>query len=245
MKTRFYLLALAVLFGGLTQAHAQTPAPAPVPPVVFVVNGSGGGYELTNGLAKASARAGVKLCLDTVLWSRYQAAAKDHDDIVGHQLGAQQLVSRILALRAHQPGRRIEIVAFSSGTHVALLAAKCLPADSVDRIVLLAPSVAYFYDLTPALKASREGVDVFYSYQDIVLETATAVIGSADGYPAPAAGRFGFLRPCKTCPSYPLYVQKLRQYPWTPAVRWTGHCGGHLGWVEYGFLQAYVVPILG
>lgn len=37
---------------------------------------------------------------------------------------------------------------------------------------------------------------------------------------------------------------KLRQHPWDPAVKWTGHSGGHYGNNEPAFLWAYVLPLL-
>jgi pimeloyl-ACP methyl ester carboxylesterase len=232
-------------------APAQTPAaPAqmialpPLPGVIFVANGSGGGYELTNGLAKAISRAGVKYYIDTTVWSRFNSAAKDTADQVAHNAGAEQMAAKILALRAQQPTRKIYMIGFSSGTHVVLLAARKLPPNSVNRIILMGASVSYFYDLSPGLRAASGGLDSFYSYQDGVLETAVDVISSADGFRAPAGGRVGFWLPSKTCPPYPLYLARFRQHPWNSSLTWTGHRGQHEGWVQYMFLQYYVLPML-
>jgi hypothetical protein len=249
------LVSLAVLVGGLAwqpaaraqnAAPASPPAPAagPAAGIIFVLNGSGGGFELTNGLLKAMSTTQDRFCVDTVIWSRFQCAPKDHDDHQGHFAGAQQLSSRILQLRGQQPHRKIYIAAFSSGNRVALEATKQLPPSSVDRIILLAPSVAFFYDLGPALRASRDGIDAFYSYEDPVLEAVVASRGTADGYLAPAAGRIGFWLPAKTAPNFPLYQQKLRQYPWQTGFIWTGHRGKHTDWNGYVFLANYVLPLL-
>jgi pimeloyl-ACP methyl ester carboxylesterase len=217
---------------------------APLPGLIFVCNGSGGGNQLTNGLVKATAYAGERFCVDTIVWSRFQNSLLDHSDRPGHFAAADQLAGKIQQVRTQQPGRKIYVASFSAGTHVALEAAKRSPPNSIDRIILLGASVAFCYDLGPALRSSCDGIDSFYSYNDGVLETIVAIDKSADGIPGPAAGRIGFWLPSSASPMFPLYQQKLRQYPWQPTVRWTGHCGNHGGWVEYKFLQTYVVPLL-
>jgi pimeloyl-ACP methyl ester carboxylesterase len=149
-----------------------------------------------------------------------------------------------MAVRQKQPGKHIYLAGFSSGTRVVLEAGKRLPPNSVDRIILLGSAVSYFADLGPALTASRDGLDNFYNYRDGALELGVAIKGSADGYRAPQGGRIGFWLPSKASPAYPLYQQKLRQYPYQSTIEWTGHYGHHRGWVEYAFIQAYVLPLL-
>ena len=67
------------------------------------------------------------------------------------------------AYRQAYPGRKVYLVGHSAGCAVVLAAAERLPTDSVDRLILLAPSVCVTYDLRPALRTVRCGIDVFYS----------------------------------------------------------------------------------
>jgi hypothetical protein len=110
--------------------------------------------------------------------------------------------------------------------------------------VLLAPSVSCDYDLRPALRAARLGVDAFTSRRDVVqLGLGTGAVGTADRRWVPAAGRVGF-RPAVYDPGDDALYAKYREHPWDPAVSWTGHRGGHFGtgWPE--FARAYVLPLL-
>jgi hypothetical protein len=208
------------------------------------MNGSGGGSDTYNGLWKAVERSGDRLWLENLHWSRFTCALYDHADHVGQRAAADRLVAAVQNLRATQPGRNIYFVSFSSGNRVALDAASKLPPGSVTRIILLAPSVVYSYDLGPALAATRDGIDSFYSTEDNVLEGVVSILGTADGHRAPAAGRIGFWIPSPHVPSYSLYAQKLRQYPWQRSLLAVGHTGQHSCWNQPAFLQAYVVPML-
>src|SRR5947209_1438655 len=75
-----------------------------------------------------------------------------------------------------------------------LAAAEELPPDTLERVVLLAPSVTSAYDVRPALRTARDGMDVFYSRADrLWLGAGAAFVGlSDDPNVARAAGRFGF-----------------------------------------------------
>ena len=129
------------------------------------------------------------------------------------------------------------VVAHSAGAVVALTAAERLPAGAVDRIILLAPAVSPGYDVRQALKASRHGVDVFYSSTDM-MSRGLALTGTADGSNVPSAGANGFADPQGAGSS------SLRQYGYTREMSRTGHLGGHYGWTKIGFLRDYVVPML-
>src|SRR5947207_2649584 len=79
-------------------------------------------------------------------------------------------------------------------------AAEFLPPDSVERVVLLAPSVSAEYDLGPALACAREGIDVFHSGRDrAYLGLGVRLLGTADRHWSDAAGRVGFRVPA-ACP---------------------------------------------
>jgi len=150
---------------------------------------------------------------------------------------------RVAACRQACPGK-VYLVGHSAGCAVILAAAEQLPPDSVDRIILLAPSVSMGYDLRSALRSAREGLDVFYSSRDYgYLGFCIAITGTADRKWCPAAGRVGFCPPCPNSADAALYT-KLRQHAWDPAVEWTGNHGGHYGSHHPQFIRAYVLPLL-
>ncbi len=120
-----------------------------------------------------------------------------------------------------------------------MAAAEQLPADTVERIVLLAPAPGPDYDLRPALRVARKGVDSFHSQCDVIGGLVLAVMGNADGQFQVSAGCVGFTQPADE----PLYAN-LRQHGWDWDMGKTGYFGGHFGCTRAAFLHAYVVPLL-
>ena len=79
----------------------------------------------------------------------------------------QRLACRVTALRQASPAAEVYLVGHSAGCAVVLAAAESLPPGGVNRIILLAPSASLDYDLRPALRCARGGIDVFYSDRDV------------------------------------------------------------------------------
>jgi pimeloyl-ACP methyl ester carboxylesterase len=132
--------------------------------------------------------------------------------------------------------------AHSTGTYIALVAAEMLPPRSLDRIVLLASTASPYYDLRPALRATRGGIDNYLSVDDDVLYTAQDYVRPADGQKGQRgamAGRTGFHFPCglKDCAEY----ANLRQYAWQP---WYYGQGGHFVWTQPFLLRHCIVPVI-
>jgi hypothetical protein len=100
------------------------------------------------------------------------------------------------------------------------------------------------YDVRPALRAARGGVDVFYSRDDALwLGVFTQFIGAADDPGATrVAGRFGFEPPAVAPEDVPLYG-RLHQYAWNPTLEQVGHDGGHFGAYQPGHLRRFVLPL--
>jgi pimeloyl-ACP methyl ester carboxylesterase len=213
--------------------------------VVLVANGSGDFRTVSTNLERAVAEAHAPLAVETFVWSlgrgRYVA---DHVDHANHLAQARLLACRVAEHRRACPGGRVHLVGHSAGCAVVLAAAELLPPDSVDRVVLLAPSVCPTYDLRPALRTARRGIDVYYSDEDrVVLGVGMRIVGTADRACRVAAGQYGFT-PVGTCPEDAALYGRLRQHPWDVVVAWTGHDGGHYGSNQTGFLRAYVLPLL-
>ena len=63
-------------------------------------------------------------------------------------------------------------------------------------VVLLSASLSRDYDLTVALRQSRDGLVNFYNEKDVaLLGVGTTILGNVDGRHSPSAGRRGFAPP--------------------------------------------------
>ena len=138
----------------------------------------------------------------------------------------------------------VVVGAGSAGCAVALTAGEVLPSGSIDRMILLAPSVSTGYDVRPALWAGREGLDVFCSKKDwVALGFVVRVVGTTDRFGAAAAGRRGF-QPMPSKELSPAETARFRQHFWSEDVAWTGHTGGHHGMHAPDFVIAYLLPLM-
>lgn len=212
-------------------------------PLVWVVDGAGDLRGCSRALTTANLQAGVSAELSVFHWSHDRAALLMDQIDAGHaREQGKRLATAIRDRQAREPGRRVVVVAHSAGCAVALAAGDALPADAIDRMILLAPSVSVGYDVRPSLRAAREGLDVFCSRKDwVALGFVTRVVGTTDRFGAPAAGRNGFRVPGLDEAEVP----KLRQHFWSAEVAWTGHTGGHHGMYAPTFLHTYLYPLIG
>jgi len=226
------------------QATQASRVPLAPRGVIFVADGAGGGDATTRAFRRALEDEGVPLAVEGLNWShgfgRYLSDERDRN--YARERG-QELAGRVMAYRATAPNGAVYLVSHSAGAAVILDAAEALPPGSVNRLVLLAPSVSADWDLRPALRCARDGVDVFCSRMDwFYLGVATTLFGTADGPWRAAAGRIGFRTIVERPEDAALYA-KLRQHHWDPAIEWTGNHGGHYGGHVPDYLHAYVVPL--
>jgi pimeloyl-ACP methyl ester carboxylesterase len=248
LRTRFGLLSILVLAAGCATSRQPVPSCGCVAPnadVVFVADGSGDYRTTSAALCQAVSACAVPLRVETFVWSHgYGRMLADHVDHCNHLEEGRRLAATIAAVKQSCPDRAVYLVGHSSGCAVVLAAAEAAPPGSIERVVLLAPAVAHNYDLRPALRSCRQGIDVFISRRDIgALAIGTSIVGTADRRRSAAAGRIGFT-PILTCPGDELLYAKLRIHPWDRAVEWTGNRGSHYGTLGQGFMRAYVLPLL-
>ncbi len=251
MSRSLALLVAAVLtaVSGCATIHheAYRPAACPCSQAVVVVADGAGGFECTSAaLREVITEDHLPIAVETLDWThgcgRFLADQIDYDHA---RTEGARLAEFVRARRQSCPDSPIYLVSHSAGSAVVLAAAECLPPDSVNGIIFLAPSVSADHDLRPALRCSRGGVDVFYSARDWgYLGAGVGLVGTADRHWSAAAGRVGF-RPAATTPEdAALYATRLRQHAWDRSVRWTGNRGGHYDCHEPCFLRAYVLPLL-
>ncbi len=244
LRTLVMFCGLMVV-GALCARCQDLPPPRPADEqVVFVVDGSGLLREIGDDLRQAITDAQQPLATETFTWSHgaYRVLADLHDHDYQKAKG-QELADAVLACRRISPTGKVYLVCHSSGAAVVLAAAQQLPAGSVERIILLAPALAPSYDLRPALRCSRRGVDSFHSPYDMIGGVVLAVMGNADGQFLASAGCVGFTPAHDEDGDDALYAN-LRQHAWDWEMSKTGYFGGHFGCTRSGFLREYVVPLL-
>ena len=206
--------------------------------IVFVINDAGSSTDLSDGLPEAMEGAGC-IVTKNVNWTRTTfETRKDWRDAQAQGQGAAKIAMDIGILRKEAPHCRIVLIGHGVGGHVALMAAEMCAAKSIDRIILLGPSVSTRYCLDGALAASRGGIDNFHSSLDFTLDRWASDGGTSDGDPSGStAGQYGFRiqRGAKGC-------ENLRQIGW--GDRMTHHNGGHNGWTRPRVLAEWVVPLI-
>jgi pimeloyl-ACP methyl ester carboxylesterase len=238
-------LLIAGLFGASTVQSQTKPAAPPAQglDIIFIINGSAAGTSVTENLTKVIAKHRLAMNTDTIAWCRWGSQIGDHTDYLGQIYAAGCLAAKVADYHARWPTSKIYLIGHSAGSHVTLAAADKLPPNSIERIVLLAPSVSTCYDLRPALRASRQGIDCYYSFDDNIVSVGSWKFGTADRRWTKPAGEIGFTRLPPNLPDANLY-QKLHHFCWAPEMAWTGNRGGHYGPTSENFLDFYVLPVM-
>jgi hypothetical protein len=213
--------------------------------VAFAVDGAGDFQASSKALRKAAAFEHLPIQVVTFEWSHgYGRIVADEIDHEYARAEGRRLAATVLAFQSEYPQVGINLVGHSAGSAVILSATECLPANSIEHIILLAPSVSTSHDLRLALRATRAGIDVYYSRRDLLyLWLGVKLFGTADGQGRVAAGNYGFRPVINSAEDAKLYC-KLHEHPWVPDIAWTGNRGGHYGTYRDEYLHAYVLPVL-
>jgi pimeloyl-ACP methyl ester carboxylesterase len=213
--------------------------------VIFVADGAGN-FQITSKMLRGVVEeTGAPLTVHTFAWSHgYKKVLYDQIDLSHARAQGQHLAELVLAYRQQYPEARIHLAGHSAGCMVVLSATEHLPPGTLDCVLLLAPSVSAEYDIRPALRAVRHGVEVYYSSHDwLYLGLLTKVVGCADRLRCGASGHKGFSLRIES-PADADLLERLHQYPWQPADRELGNDGGHYGAYQPEFLKARVFPVL-
>jgi len=216
--------------------------------IVIVIGGVGGLDLLSNSAHSVLPKAGVKHEIVEFCWTHGKGKPfKDLQDSVNLRAKAEELAEYIRRLKAEDPDRIIIIVAKSGGTGVALCAAEMLPANMLERIILLSAAVSPSHDLRRALQATRGEIVSFYSpYDQFILNFGTRHFGTIDRVYGPGAGLYGFRLPDinQLSDDDRALLRRVVQIPWNSRMLLELHSGAHVGTSLPGFLAGEVAPWL-
>ncbi len=207
--------------------------------VVFVINGGNGSTQASDHMLEVNAEFGLGLKIEVVNWSRHDSRYRDMVDMEAQLVAAYRVSCATTAIRKQCPRAQIFYVGYSAGARVALAAAEMAGPNSVDRIFLMHAAVSACYDLNNALRASRHGIDSYYSIDDLVLEVAGDQYALADGAKGAAAGHTGFRPPADKRGVEPYC--NLRQIAWNQDY---AGLGGHCAWPISHNLKRTVMPLI-
>jgi pimeloyl-ACP methyl ester carboxylesterase len=240
-----WVLGLVGCASGPARVESWCPPPLDTRAIVVVIDGAGGSPDGYNSLSRVVREQALPLQVVSFEWSHGPLGfIADQVQTDYTRAAGCRLAERVRLLCQQAPGKPIELMAHSAGTLVALSCAEALPPDSLERIVLLAPAVSCTYDLRPALRCSRRGIDVYCSERDrFYLGFGIRLLGTTDGKREDAAGRIGFCNPAQAAADPALYA-KLHQHPWEPSLAWTGHNGEHGGAFREAFMRTQIIPLL-
>jgi len=231
------------LAGCATVPPAAEPGlPDSPKPVVIVADGAGDFRACSGTLRSTAAADGLNLEVVTFVWSHgYLRNVADQTDSNHARNRGEMLAELVRWHLGRFPGTPVTLLGHSAGCAVVLSAAEQLPGGSLDRLVLLSPSISEGYDVAPALMATREGIDVFVSDKDWVwLGLMVRILGTTDNpLAARAAGRFGFAVPAEGD-----IANKVRMHRWSPDEQALGHDGGHFGFYQPGYVREKLFPLI-
>src|SRR5205085_469264 len=124
--------------------------------VIFLVEGIGGLDLVGQSAHWALPHAGVPHEIRDFFWTHGKwQFLKDLQDTSHLRSKADELATEILRVKQTDPERAVYILAKSGGTGLALAAAEQLPANTLERMILLSAAVSPTIDLRPALRATR------------------------------------------------------------------------------------------
>ena len=151
--------------------------------------------RVARGLAAGGVDGSIELFRWSSGWRGFLAIPALMSHAVMRRRGGR-LAEKIVRYQERHPDRPVDLVGYSSGAYVVLVALESLPDDvTVRTVVLLAPTVWPQYDLTAALRHVNGRLIAVHSRGDWLINgLGPLVFGTADRRHRPAAGMVGFRR---------------------------------------------------
>jgi hypothetical protein len=215
-------------------------------PGVQVVPGVGCAASIEHGIVVGLRDANVQSAVELLDWTGGTLQpVYNLQDLEHCRAQAEKVAAKILLYQSQFPGRPVYLIGYSGGGIVAVRALEALPPDhKVASAILLAPTMAYDYNLELALSRTEQGICSFYSRLDALILMA-AIVGTAEGQHKVAAGAVGFQAPKSLdATQQHAYQTRLLQQEYSVGMLWDGHCGGHMGWANSTFVARHVAPLV-
>jgi hypothetical protein len=191
-----------------------------------------------DGLRQAGYRGDVEI----YIWTMSFNPLIDQLNILGAKARASALANRIKNYARRYPGRKINVIALSAGTGVAVWAVEHLDRTShINNLILLGSSLSNDYDMRRALRNIDGKVYAYHSPHDAILE-AVRIVGTIDGKRGvDSVGQVG-LRPPGGDRS------KIVNIPWSQKWLSLGWAGYHTDctsrkFVRYELARHIVTPV--
>ncbi len=215
--------------------------------VTFYLDGAGnygfGKESVPLGLADG----GYEGHVQHYIWTTYLGPVLDQVYLSHNRNEGRQLAQRIEEHLDRYPTGRVNLIALSAGTGVAVFALESLrPTYFVDNVVLLSSSLSSGYDLTTALQRVRGGIYFFWSPDDPILEGFVPIIGTVDRtYDSTPAGIWGARLPRGASEeTRELYRRHVFNRRWSPSAIRGPFKLQHAGSISRSVIQKLVAPIL-
>lgn len=199
----------------------------------YYIDGAGnwgfGVVEIREGLTAAGYRGSIR----TWQWSRTFNPALDQTigRIFARTRGAD-LGREITEYQKEHPGAKVNIVALSAGTGVAIWACEaCTPPAKVNNVILLGSSLSSRYDVSKALENIEGKIYVYYSPHDEILNGPVRALGTIDGTFDVPAGTVG-LKPPRGDTS------RIVNIGWSPKYERFGWTGAHTDATSEPFVRS-------
>ncbi len=216
---------------------------------ILVLPGVGGGDSpIDSGVVVGLKDANVQSAIELYDWTDGQFRwIENLRDLDRNRSEARKIAAKILLYQERYPGRPVHVIGYSGGGGVAVLALEDLPpGQKISGAILLAPTLAFDYDLRAAMTHTERGLLNFYSPLDaFVLATLATAAGTTDGRHTLSAGVVGFQVPKSLDRAQrEAYQQHLFQQAYQLDMLWAGHTGGHFGWANPAFIAKHVAPLV-
>jgi len=249
MNARLYpfksnlLITLPIFLIALAGSGCQTNAPLEGQNLVVLVPGCAGDGFWYNNLRESVAASQPARTVRTFEWGwPLPLYVLNLQDQKIHTRAEKALAKAIKSWRDRYPAGRLTLLGHSAGCGVILGSLSRLDKPvSVEKVVLLAPSVSPDYQIDPALRQISGTLHVFFSEGDQVwLGWRTSTFGTYDSKRTEAAGKVGLnvehlnsnLR------------EKIVQHGYEPEYAELGNGGGHFGSLGRRFDEKVVVPLI-
>ena len=190
--------------------------------------------------------AGIRSAIEVYDWQRAElfgalANLVDREQNLRH---AAEIASAITTYARAHAGRSIDVVGYSGGGGLAVMVAEALPEDvRLRNLILVQAAISPDYDLGAALARIEGKLINFHSAFDwAILGLGTRAFGTMDRANVASAGMVGFDL-AVAVPDETLR-RRIEQPEWTLAMLTSGHYGGHLGMLTYGWNRKYLAPYL-